>query len=255
MRGELEPDFEFEPWGPDRGLKLGHCGHCNRSVRFDPIEEGSGFNVTSPDDYGDDVENTFLLGRCPHPPCRRVTIFHRIVSKPAFGGDFHLQHEEVIFPRTSVKRSLPDEIPPHLRTLFEEAEQIEKLSPNSVCFLARRILEQALREKTDSRKRLEDLINEFPEMEGVTSSLAHLVRRFGNIACHPKTADDGDWVDVDPQEATAVLGIVFELLDFLYVRPTRHSRLLARADAKANGKKPDALPSANDKKPKTLLGS
>jgi len=71
MRGELEPDFEFETSGPNMGLKMGPCGHCRLVVRFDQLEEGSSFSFATRDtNDGGEYDHAFLLGRCTHPGCR-----------------------------------------------------------------------------------------------------------------------------------------------------------------------------------------
>lgn len=234
-----ELSFDFQLWGHERRLKAGMCHHCNRGVGFVPIDDGaSGFSVKlqDPESY-DEYQHVFLAGRCPMPDCQRATILYVEHFRPSF-GDSQIERTEVIFPRSTGREPLPDEVPDHLRRLYNEAGRVESLSPNSVGFLARRILEQALRDKTgEHKKMLATLLKDFEgEFDGVSSDLTEIVREFGNIACHAGRDENGRWVEVTPLDAAFCLFATRRLLDFLYVQEARDKAMLERVRAKKAGK-------------------
>ncbi len=140
-----------------------------------------------------------------------------------------------------------------LRLLYREAASIENLSPNGSAFLARRILEQSLREHLRKpRAKLVDLIGDFLEHEVASDTLhrrMHDVREFGNIAAHPSRDQQGEWTIVDAAEASYTLDVVAELLDHLYVRPKHRQAMRDRWQAKKRGEHPQS-----DQPNKVILG-
>jgi hypothetical protein len=136
------------------------------------------------------------------------------------------------------RQPLAEAVPADLRKLYLEAASIESKSPNGAAFLARRILEQALRDRFRSKQRLVDLIDRFLEEEHPPQRLHDLmtdIRQFGNIAGHPGQSIDGEWIDIDSSEAEYTLDVASEVLDFLYVRPARQEEMRERWQAKKKG--------------------
>ncbi len=81
----------------------------------------------------------------------------------------------------------------------------------------------------------------FLEEAGVPTELhefMHDVRGFGNIAGHPAQTPDGVWAVVDQVEATYILDVVKELLDFVHVRPARQQAMRERLEQKRRGEIP-----------------
>jgi hypothetical protein len=78
-------------------------------------------------------------------------------------------------------------------------------------------------------------------VDGETWDAIDAVRKIGNIGAHME-ADINVIVDVEPEEARLLIGLVETLVDEWYVtrheRKTRNSQLVALAQAKAALQKP-----------------
>lgn len=239
----LNSDFRLRWTDHTYRLAEGICGHCRAFVSFVAPPENHQFSFTENlDEDGREVlYHRFFVGFCPRPSCGKPTIVYRIIadSRDDSSEDNVIQ-SEIVYPQHGTDRaSPPEEVPEDLRGVFEEAARIEFLSPNGAAFLARRILEQVLRERSGSKKPLAQLIDNFLATEHPPESLhglMHDVREFGNIAGHPSRSDQGDWIDVEPGEATYILDVVGELLDFVYVRPKRQEEMRERWKQKKSGK-------------------
>jgi len=239
-------------WSGPWRLGDGFCGHCNRSVAFKETDPGGSswsFRSVTPDrEQGEEwlEEHRFIIGLCPRPTCARATVVHEILSALVDSGmDPSLDKREVIYPLASGRPQLPPEVPAGLRARFVEAARIESLSPNGAAFLGRRLLEQVLRTALGEQGQLAGLIDKFLEKNALPGNLAELmhdVRQFGNIAAHPAPASDGEWIEVDQEEATYVLDVVSELLDHVYVRPRRQAAMRERWEAKRRGEAPNTSP-------------
>jgi hypothetical protein len=212
-------EFNLAGWGPDKKLIEGPCGHCHHAVAFKDPENKACLafsQVLYHDDDREERTHYFIMGICPRPRCQEATIVYRLEKQyiPSYGDSERpeLLDERVIFPTDSLRADLPDEVPPALRAIFREAASIENLSPNGSAFLARRILEQSLREHlTKPRAKLMDLIERFINQETASQTLLELmhdVRQFGNIAGHPAQDQLGEWTTIDQGEASYTLDVV-----------------------------------------------
>ena len=243
-------EFNLTGWGSDKRLIEGPCGHCHRAVAFKDPGNKACLAFSQVIDRGDDREERthyFVMGICPRPQCQEATIVYRLEKEyfSAYGDREgpELLDERVIFPLTSLRPDLPDEVPSALRAIYREAASIENLSPNGSTFLARRILEQSLREHLSKpRGKLTNLIEEFINQQAASQTLLQLmhdVREFGNIAGHPAQDQQGEWTTIDAAEASYTLDVVAELLDHIYVRPKRREAMRQRWEAKKRG---EAIP-------------
>lgn len=198
------------------------------------------------------IEHTFVIGLCPDLECGKPTILYEVAESVEGVWDSRdvIKHQ-VVYPAESGRIIVEDEVPAELRELYAEAGRIEALSPNGAAFLGRRILERVLRArlKAKSGKPLAKLIDDYIESSNLPAELdqlMHDVRNFGNIAGHPSESVDGQLLDVEPQEATYVLDVVAELLDYIYVRPTRQLRMRQRYEAKNAGRVPESSIESRD---------
>jgi hypothetical protein len=192
-----DQEFNLEGWGPDKRLIEGPCGHCHHAVAFKEPEQHAclAFKqvIRGEDEVDEERSHYFIMGICPRPRCQQATIIYRQESTSLWQGEPQenpvLLQERVIFPATSHRTDLPEEVPASLRELYREAASIEHLSPNGSTFLARRILEQTLRDRFGKpRAKLANLIGKFLETEPASSALYQMmydIREFGNIAGHP----------------------------------------------------------------------
>jgi Domain of unknown function (DUF4145) len=241
-------EFNLEGWGSDKRLIEGPCGHCHHAVAFKEPENRACMAFTQRLHHGEETEERthyFVMGLCPRPRCQEATIVYRVekIWLGSYQEEPELLQERVIFPSDSLRTDLPEEIPSALRSLYREAASIENLSPNGSAFLARRILEQALREHLiKPRGKLVNLIDEFIDQQAASETLLQLmhdVREFGNIAGHPAQDRQGEWTTIEAAEASYTLDVVAELLDHIYVKRKRREAMRERWEAKKRG---DAVP-------------
>jgi hypothetical protein len=126
----------------------------------------------------------------------------------------------------------PDYIPQPLRDDYYEACRIRDLSPKASATLARRCLQGMIRDFCGIAKtRLVDEINDLrkrvtdgtapPGVQGETTDAIDAVRKIGNIGAH-REKDISLIVDVDPNEAQALRGLIEMLFEDWYV--ARHNR-------------------------------
>jgi hypothetical protein len=242
---------------PGNRLRLaeGFCGHCQAYVMFKRPEQSNchivfAVPLESENDHESDfwriTKHHFVLGICSRPSCQKATIVHRVQEEAYYQGEFQGHSrptDEIIYPISQYSREpLPEAVPEDLRNLYLEAASIERTSPNGTAFLARRILEQALRNHFKTKQKLAFLIDRFLDEENPPQRLHDLmtdIRQFGNIAGHPGQNTDGDWVDIDPSEAEYTLDVVSEVLDYIYVRPARQQAMRDRWQAKKSGEAVD----------------
>lgn len=139
----------------------------------------------------------------------------------------------------SAAKPFPDYIPAAILGDYREACLIANLSAKASATLARRCLQGMIRDFWSINKRslrdeiqaLKDKVNE-PTWDAIDA-----VRQIGNIGAHME-ADINVIAEVEPGEATLLIGLIESLLAEWYVarhdRDERMARLKAAADAKKN---------------------
>jgi hypothetical protein len=120
---------------------------------------------------------------------------------------------------------------------FNEACNVESISPKAAAALARRVLQHVLRVSAHSTKK--DLADQIQEVIDSGKLPSHLVtsidgiRNIGNFAAHPvKNTSTGEIVDVEPGETEWCLDTLEGLFDFYFVQPTLTQKKQAALNAK-----------------------
>jgi hypothetical protein len=133
---------------------------------------------------------------------------------------------------SSAAKPFPSYIPSPILADYSEACLIVSLSPKASATLARRCLQGMIRDFWGIRKhRLKDEIDALEEkVDPQTWDAIDSVRKIGNIGAHME-ADINVIVDVDPDEATLLIGLIETLLADWYV--ARHNRDERMAKIKA----------------------
>ena len=219
------------------------CPHCERAVT---ISEGR----WSSDNHTLYIENA--IGRrtlnslfivCPNPECRQFTLtvsLYESQSSPQ-GNDRlgkRLQEWPLIPP--SASKHFPDYVPQAVREDYGEACLIRDLSPKASATLSRRCLQGILRDFWKVKPgRLVDEIEEVKNrIDPMTWDAIEAVRKLGNIGAHMEK-DINLIVDVDPEEAGLLIGLIETLLKEWYVaREERKVRMDAVIAAAASKKTP-----------------
>ena len=117
----IDREFNLAGWGADKKLIEGPCGHCHHAVAFKDPEGKACLAFTQTTYHEDDREERthyFVMGICPRPKCQEATIVYRLEKQylPSYGDAERpeLVDERTIFPSTSLRPDLPDEVPEQL---------------------------------------------------------------------------------------------------------------------------------------------
>ena len=217
--------------------------------------ECPGCNINFKDDWDHFLfsQNEVSISVCPTCGLRHVEVYvygpdkrygHELTrsvafketpagSTPVVEVTFDCQ-EPYIFPtidfdyyRTPVFKEIPDSVPVGLANDCREARKIIVDSPRSAALLARRILEEVLRnhghEQSNLYAQIESLENS-KELSSVDVEKLQAVRNLGNIAAHYKVKMN-TLLDVELGEAELCLQTVDELFTHYYVVPAEVNRI------------------------------
>jgi hypothetical protein len=163
---------------------------------------------------------------CPNPLCREYKITAGLHKAKFNGSSWSYTKEPFeawqLKPR-SLSKPFPDYIPKAILDDYKEACLIVSDSPKASATLSRRCLQGMIRGFWKIVK--PRLIDEIKELEGKidpnTWRAIDGVRSVGNIGAHMEK-DINLIVDVDPEEANALIGLIEFLLKDWYV--ARHDR-------------------------------
>ncbi|MBH0112723.1 DUF4145 domain-containing protein [Novosphingobium sp. YJ-S2-02] len=190
---------------------------------------------------------------CSNSECDRITVeawLNQNYGYPSYGLVSHglIGSKISIQPRSNVKYQ-PDYIPAPIREDYIEACLIRNDSPKAAATLVRRCLQGMIRDFTGiTKSRLIDEIGALRSSlddgkapDGVThDSLEAIdaVRGIGNIGAHMEK-DINLIVDVDPDEAQALIELVEMLFEEWYIARHKRQMRLAGIAAMAASKKND----------------
>lgn len=216
------------------------CPHCERAVTITDERITTDTHIL----YIENAEgrralySSFIV--CPNEKCKRFTLHVALYeSETKQGGGQHLKkrlQEWSLIPPSAAKH-FPDYIPQGIREDYLEACLIRELSPKAAATLSRRCLQGILRDFWNVKPgRLIDEIEQIKDkVDPVTWDAIDAVRKLGNIGAHMEK-DINVIVDVDPEEAKLLIGLVETLLKEWYVareeRRLRMSAVIAAAAAK-----------------------
>ena len=146
------------------------------------------------------------------------------------------RNDELIFPRFTERQPAPKEVPQFIAKDYNEACQVETISQNASGALARRCLQNLLR---NLGVKPGDLIDEIEEAKTKLSLPSHLVRsvdmirHVGAFASHPiKSKNTGEIVEVESGEVELTLDTLEELFDSYYVKPIARTTKLDKFEKK-----------------------
>lgn len=202
------------------------CPYCGRSVTItdDRFEEHKhAFHKGSK--HGS-VRFTMTAFICPNEECKELTLFGALDAgyyPPGSGWTKTADLMEWQLMPAARMKVFPDYIPEVILSDYREACSIRALSPKASATLSRRVLQGMIRDYWKIVK--PRLKNEIDALEGKvdpdTWEAIDAVREIGNIGAHMEK-DINVIVDVDPEEAELLIGLVETLLTDWYVQ--RHKR-------------------------------
>lgn len=177
--------------------------------------------------YGDLAIMTYIV-ICPNTECKEFTVNFSLF-KTKF--NYALREQEIdgealqTWPckPSFLAKVFPTYIPEQIINDYNEACSISALSPKASATLSRRCLQGMIRDFWKiSKNRLVDEINELQDkIDPMTWKAISAVRSIGNIGAHMEK-DINLIIDVDPKEASMLIGLIEVLLQEWYVR--RHDR-------------------------------
>jgi hypothetical protein len=202
------------------------CPFCDRPATitaYSTSYESHRFNQDNKD--GDLIIRTEAVV-CPNPLCREYKLVASLHKATFNGSSWTYTKKPVeewqLRPR-SMSKPFPDYIPRAILDDYKEACLIVNDSPKASATLSRRCLQGIIRDFWKISK--PRLIDEIKGLEGKidvnTWRAIDGVRSVGNIGAHMEK-DINLIVDVDPEEAKTLIGLIEFLLEDWYV--ARHGR-------------------------------
>ena len=201
----------------------GRCPHCLTVVRFEAaIEIQNDFETLSlPVSLRiAGSRETILLALANCPECGRLII--SLSEGTLTEEGFFIKREIMIWPLRSVRPPVPEEVPEHIASDYDEAALVLPFSPKASAALSRRCLQAVLREAggADQRNLAQQIDAVLHTLPSYIASHVDAVRKIGNFAAHPlKHKASGEILDVEPGEAEWNLDVLDQLFDFYYVQP------------------------------------
>ena len=228
-----------------------YCGHAQTATE-------ATYNVSNAIIYNDLSRHGPIGGRitsvvCSNKDCKEMTLEFSLHSTAATGRGRHLTGPALknwrLWPESKAKPQ-PDYIPEPIVKNYEQACRIRDLSANASATMARRCLQGMIRDFCGISKRtlaqeIEELrarVHEGKGPRGVSHdtmvAIDH-IRSLGNIGAHMER-DIDLIVDVEPNEAQALIDLIELLLEEWYVakrvREAKLERLGAIVDEKERKK-------------------
>lgn len=243
MRVALGPDECM----PKRAMRDGDtmndfnwtCPHCERAVTISRERSSSdahALQIKNADGWRI-LESQYLV--CPNPDCQRFTLSVALLdgtlTQAGFVARGRVLERWTLVP-FGASRQFPDYIPAGIRDDYREACLIRDLSPKASATLSRRCLQGIIRDFWNVKPgRLVDEIEQVKDrVDPETWEAIEAVRKLGNIGAHMEK-DIDVIVEVDPDEAGHLTGLVETLLSEWYVaREQRRARMSAVKAAAQN---------------------
>lgn len=189
-----------------------------------------------------DVGFKVIAITCPNQECQSLILVSQLTGSYYQYGDHHegsIIKTWKLLPESEAK-VLPDYVPQAIQEDYYEACRIKDLSPKASATLSRRCLQGMIRDFWGiSKGRLIDEIDALEEKvdTDVWESI-DAVRSVGNIGAHMEK-DINIIIDVEPEEAQLLIGLIEQLVDDWYVsREDRKNRAQKLKDLAESKKKP-----------------
>jgi hypothetical protein len=178
---------------------------------------------------------------CPNQRCRKLVLqaelFKLHISGAYLQQGASLQSFSLV-PR-GISKPFPSYIPEQLRNDYKEACDIRDLSPKASATLCRRCLQGMIRDFWGiTKSRLKDEIDALEsKIDPGDWEAIDAVRKIGNIGAHMEK-DVNLIVDVEPEEAQLLIGLIETLFEDWYV--TREQKAARNKSLKELAEKKDA---------------
>jgi len=205
------------------------CPFCDRdtTLRYGDYSEDSTFLKVDNAEGHRSLKSLFIV--CPNPQCRKITLTMSIhearFSQNQWRTERILQTWNLIPP--SKAKTFPSFVPQVVIDDYNEACLICDLSPKASATLSRRCLQGILRDfwKVKPGRLFDEIDAVKDKIDPITWEAIDAVRKIGNIGAHMEK-DINVIVDVDPNEAELLIGLIETLIhDWYIAREDRKKRL------------------------------
>lgn len=207
------------------------CPFCGRLAVYDSMQKKrDSFSVSGDTKFGVLVFESFV-NICPNPECKEFTYITTVSTGRYEAGYYKPDDllETWVNRPNGIYKQFPDYVPKPILDDYKEAVLIKNLSPKASATLSRRCLQGMIRNVWNVKPAR--LVDEIKAIEGQIESnvwkAIDAVRNIGNIGAHMEN-DINVIVDVDPDEAEMLIGLLELLIQEWYVE--KHERQL-RIDA------------------------
>ena len=198
------------------------CPHCGLT-----ISPHWAWGTILPDASDDDLGWGWRMAVCPGSDCGNTIIkvgtFRYEYDQAGLRSRspaWDSQQDYLVWPRTTQRVPLGDEVPEHIKDDYREACTVLPVSAKASAALSRRALESILNRQGYNKGKLFDKIKAARSKGNMPSDLQealHTARRFGNLSAHPPADDPIDRiVDVETGEAEWCLDILDRLITHYY---------------------------------------
>lgn len=228
------------------------CPYCNKIASTASTDEGETYLTTDNTDGIRVLKSRFTI--CPNPECKKfvlTTSLYQVVRQYGNLASYGQPIQEWNLIPPSKAKPMPSYIPKGIVSDYKEACIIANLSPKASATLSRRCLQGMIRDfwKVTDKPNLKQEIEAIKDqVDPLTWDAIEAVRGVGNIGAHMES-DINLIVDVDPEEATMLIGLIESLIsDWYVVRENRKQRLEA---VKELGKKKKEEKNGTSTKPST----
>jgi hypothetical protein len=217
------------------------CPFCGRSTSIDYSHYSSDRFDFDHGNYLGSLRLKSSIYVCPHKGCNRFSLhasLHKLEEADRGGSKAGEQlNSWKLIPQSQAK-PFPDYVPKPIREDYEEACKIQFLSPKASATLSRRCLQGILRDYWKMKPgRLVDEIAEIEtKVHPDTWQVIDDVRSVGNIGAHMER-DVNIVIDVDPEEAGLLIGLIEELIEDWYIEDHKRKEKKAKITAMAASKK------------------
>lgn len=201
------------------------CPFCNQNATLtDPNVSVEYHKFNNGNRYGNKLVGTTIIV-CPNGDCKEYSLRVSLHETHFLYNKWQVDDVEKswqLIP-TSIAKVFPDYIPKAILSDYSEACLIRDLSPKASATLSRRCLQGIIRDYWKiSKARLVDEIEAIKDkVDPLTWKAIDAIRHVGNIGAHMEK-DINLIIDVDPQEAGLLIGLIEMLIKDWYV--ARHER-------------------------------
>jgi hypothetical protein len=224
------------------------CPYCSRNATLGYANLHHGNSILTEDNVYGPCRLNYSFRICPNEKCKKFSLSATLSRVEKRNDDW--VHKENLFawdllPRSKAQ-SFPTYIPKAVIDDYGEACLIKDLSPKASATLSRRCLQGIIRDfwKVKPGRLVDEIADIQSKVDPLTWQAIEAVRTVGNIAAHMEK-DIDLIVDVEPQEADLLIGLIEILINDWYIatenRKNHLKTLVAVADQKSMARKQQSI--------------